>query len=102
MNSNTKQVNEDYKFRISYVLNFFKDMFSTSGQVEDKELNDKIEKIRKEQDSIHMSKLEKELEIHEVHKKKAPNRTSTIINDVVEEDEILKNNEIILDEEKDR
>lgn len=104
MNSNT-QLNEDYKFKISYVLKFFKDMVSTSEEVENKELGARIEQIKNEQDIKHITDLEKDVETHEVIKKRRTTKNSTKgtkINDVVEEKINSINNEEILDEEKDR
>lgn len=102
MNSNA-QLNENYKFRISNVINFFKDMVSASGE-EEKELNIRIEKIRQEQDNAYMAKLEKEIEIYKVSKKRKSDRNSakdTKINDSIKENANSRNNEVIL-EEKDR
>lgn len=102
MNNNT-QVNEDYKFRITYIFNFFKDLFSESGAVEDKELNNKIEVIMQEQDNTYLEDLEKELEKHEVTKKrrKTENQNKKAkINDSIKENNRLRNNETIMDEEK--
>ena len=104
MNSNV-QLNENYKFRMSYVLNFFKDIVSASEEVEDKELNNRIEKIRQEQDNAYMTSLEKEIQTHEVSKKKKSDRNSTKetkIKGTIKENINSRNNEIILDEEKDR
>lgn len=103
MNNNT-QVNEDYKFRISYVWNFFKDMVSSSGKVEDKELDARIEEVKNEQDSKYITNLEKDVETHDnVTKKRKTTRTSnkeTKNNDVVEENMKPINKEVKRDEEK--
>ena len=108
MDSNT-QLNEDYKFRFAYVVELVKDMFSTSGEVEDKELKNRIEKIRQEQDNAHMASLEKEIETHEVSRKRKSTRNSakeTVNSNTVKEnvinETILENNDVVLDEEKDR
>lgn len=61
MDSNT-QVNEDYKFRLAYVADLIKDIFSSSGEIKDKKLDERIEKVKKEQDSKHLANLEKDVE----------------------------------------
>lgn len=99
---NSTQVNEDYKFRFAYVLETVKAMFSTSSEIGDKELVAKIEEVKNQQDSKYITNLEKDVETHETTKKKEMNRKSTKINNVVKENEKLKSNEAILDEEKDR
>lgn len=104
MNSNP-QLNEDYKFRFSYVLNFFKDMVSASGEIEDKELNNRIEQVIQAQDNAYMERLEKEIETHDVSKKRKTTRNSAkknIINEAVKDNIGLKNNEVVYDEDKDR
>lgn len=104
MNSNP-QLNEDYKFRISYVFNFFKDMVSASGEIEDKELNNRIEQVIQAQDNVYMKKLEEEIETHEVSKKRKSTRNSAkenIIKENIKENVSLENNDVELDEEKDR
>lgn len=102
MNNNT-QVNEDYKFKITYIFNFFKDLFSESGAIEDKELNSKIEAVIKEQDNTHLANLEKELEKHEIVKKRRTAKSKdkeTKINNSVKDNTKSRNNEKIIDEEK--
>lgn len=76
MDSNI-QLNEDYKPNFSNFLNFFKDLFSESGKEEDKELNNDIEKIKKEQDNVHINGLEKDIESHEIIKRRKTTRNST-------------------------
>lgn len=104
MNSNP-QLNENYKFRFAYVLNIFKDMVSASEEIEDKELNNRIDKVVKAQDNEYLQGLEKEMETHEVSKKRKSTRNSAkegIIKEAVKENASLGNNEVVLDEEKDR
>lgn len=102
MSSNT-QVNEDYKFRISYVFNFLKDMVSASGEIEDKELLARIEEVKNKQDSKHITNLEKDVETHDISKKRKTNRNASKEakkNNSVTEKINLINNEVIQDEEK--
>lgn len=105
MNSKA-QVNEDYKFRFAYVVDLIKDMFSSSEEVEDKELNDRIKKVEQEQDTKYIESLKKEIETHDVTKKRKSARNSTReteISDVVNEHtKSMNNDKVILDEEKDR
>lgn len=68
MNNNT-HLNEEYKFKISYILNFFKDMVSESG----KEVKNRIEAINQAQDNAYINELVKNVETHEIIK----NRKST-------------------------
>ncbi len=68
MNNNT-HLNEEYKFKISYILNFFKDMVSESG----KEVKNRIEAINQAQDNAYINELVKNVEKHEIIK----NRKST-------------------------
>lgn len=103
MDSNV-QVNEDYKFKISYIFNFFRDISSTSEVVEDNELSNKIDQIKKEQDNTHIESLEKDIETHESYKNKKLNKKAVKknnINNSIEEN-MQQESEIILDEEKDR
>ena len=69
MNNNT-HLNEEYKFKISYILNFFKDMVSESGKEEDKELKNRIEAINQAQDNAYINELVKNVETHEIIKKR--------------------------------
>lgn len=99
--NNNAQV--DYKFKISYILNFFKDMVSSSGDVEDKELSDRIKKVEEEQDTQYIEMLKKEIETHDVSKKRKTTRNSTKgtkNNDIVEENMKSINKEVKQDEEK--
>ena len=68
MNNNT-HLNEEYKFKISYILNLFIDMVSESG----KELKNRIEAINQAQDNAYINELVKNVETHEIIK----NRNST-------------------------
>ncbi len=104
MDSNT-QVNENYKFKIKYVIEFLKDMVSESGDVDDKELNSQIRMVEEQQDTKHISSLEKDIETHQITKNKRTSKSSSkeakINNDVKEKTNSI-NNEAILDEEKER
>lgn len=74
---NDIKVNEDYKFKISYIFNFFKDMASSSSDIEDKELNEKIKKIEEQQNSNYIANLEKDIDTHEIASKKKANSRKT-------------------------
>ena len=65
MNNNT-HLNEEYKFKISYILNFFKDMVSESG----KEVKNRIEAINQAQDNAYINELVKNVETHEIIKER--------------------------------
>ena len=64
MNINEQQINEDYKFRISYIISLFKDMFSTSNEIEETDVDNKIKEIERNQDIRYIENLEKELDNH--------------------------------------
>ena len=110
MDSNI-QLNEDYKPNFSNFLNFFKDLFSESGKEKDKELNNDIEKIKKEQDNVHINGLEKDIESHEIIKRRKTTRNSTRnanTDNVVKEntelintDNMVKENTELINKEKD-
>lgn len=104
MNSNT-QLNENYKFKLAYVAEFIKDMFSVSKEAEDINVKNRIEQVKQQQDTQYVQKLEKDVETHEVSRKRKSTRNSAkenIIKEAVKESSSLENNEVILDEEKDR
>lgn len=99
------ELNEDYKFKFSYILNFFKDMVSESVKVDDNELNNKIEQIKQAQDNLHIKGLEKDIELHEITKNKRATRNSTKntkINNVEEKRIDSIDKEITIEDEKDR
>lgn len=97
------QVSEDYKFRFAYIIDLIKEMVSASGELEDKELNAKIEDIKKKQDGNYIASLEKDIETHDITKKRKTTRNSEngIKNNIpVKEERRSINSGITLDEEK--
>ncbi len=55
------QINEEYRFRIAYVVEILRDMFGTTNVIEDVNLENRIKEIEKQQDNSHIESLEKDI-----------------------------------------
>ena len=61
MNSNVQEITQEDKFRIKDFIIVFKEIFATKKELEESELNKKVEDVRNKQDSSYIEKLEKEI-----------------------------------------
>lgn len=82
MNHNAQQVNEDYKFRMAYVISIIRDMFATSKVIEKTELENKIRLVEENEDSEYIERLKKDINTHETEniKKRTTKRSQTTNN----------------------
>lgn len=93
MNSNAQQVNEDYKFKMSYIISLLKDMFSTSKEIEETDLDNRVKEIINNQDSSHIEGLEKELNNHSYSVKRGPKVNNAKFNSKNPENNLQNNKE---------
>lgn len=98
MNSNA-QLNEGYEVRVAGLLYFFRDLISASSEIEDKELDSKVQAIQKEEDTKHIESLEKEYGTYTV--KKERKSKSTNLNNVKNKVQNNTSKQINIESEKD-
>lgn len=55
------QINEDYRFRMAYVRELLREIFGTVNVIEDANLEDKINEIRRQEDNSYIENLEKDM-----------------------------------------
>lgn len=102
MNSNTQQVSEDYKFRMYNIISLLKEMFSTSKEIEETDLANKIKEVIENQDSSHIESLVEELNRHSNSIKRGPKVKNANFNSknsktkLQNGNEKNKNNDIVL------
>ena len=65
---------EVYKFKMSYIKDFFVDLFGNSNSENDELIEKEVEEIRKQENPEYIKKLEKEMENHEISTRKAKNK----------------------------
>ena len=65
---------EVYKFKMSYIKDFFVDLFGNSNSENDELIEKEVEEIRKQENPEYIKKLEKEMENHGISTRKAKNK----------------------------
>ncbi len=61
MNNNTQQIKQEEKFKLKDLIIVFSDLFATTKEKEEVELDKEVEEIKLEQNSSYIEKLEKEI-----------------------------------------
>lgn len=105
MNNNTQQVNEDYKFRMTYVISTIRDMFATSKETDEAEVENKIRVVEENEDTKYIEGLEKAINTHEAEKiNKKATRKSRVTKNIVEitmSENVIEGRNIELDKDED-
>lgn len=102
MNDDTQQVNENYKFRMAYVISFIKDIFATSKEIKETELGNKIRTVEQNEDTKYIEALEKDINTHEIEKTKKKTAKKSQTNKNIIEIEIKENALEEIDSELDK